>query len=129
MSEFSLAHVACLLAAAAVAAPIARLLRVGSVLGYLAAGILIGPYGIGQVFSFYRAQEILHFAEVGVIFLLFVIGLELRPVRLWGMRNSIFGVGSQQVAFTTLLLLVFGYLMDLGWQATLFAALALSLSS
>lgn len=129
MSDFTLAHVACLLAAAAIAAPLARALRIGSVLGYLVAGVLIGPYGAGQVFSIYRAQEILHFAEVGVVFLLFIIGLELRPVRLWSMRNAIFGVGGQQVGLSALLLLVFGYLMDLTWQAAVFAASALALSS
>ncbi len=129
MSEISLAQLACLLAAAAIAAPIARWLRVGAVLGYLMAGILIGPYGIGQVFSLYKAQEILHVGEAGVIFLLFILGLELKPIRLWSMRHAIFGFGSAQVGLSALALLVVGYLLDLPWQAGLFAALALSLSS
>lgn len=129
MLDFSLAQITCLLAAAAVAAPMARFLRVGSVLGYLAAGVIIGPFGIGQVFNFYKAQEVLHFAEFGVVLLLFLIGLELRPIRLWGMRNAVFGAGGLQVGMSALLLTVFGFLMDLTWLAAIFVALALSLSS
>jgi glutathione-regulated potassium-efflux system protein KefB len=129
MSEVSLIEVALLLGAAAIAAPLAKVLRIGTVLGYLLAGVLLGPYGIGQVFSFYESQEILHLSEFGVVLLLFLIGLELRPTRLWGMRNAIVGLGGAQVVLTALLLA--GAAAFLGWTpaTALFAGLALSLSS
>jgi len=73
------------LAAAAIAAPIAKKLNISSVLGYLAAGVLIGPYGLGFIYSVYQVESILHIAEYGVALLLFLIGLELRPIRLWTM--------------------------------------------
>lgn len=117
------------LAAAAIAAPIAKKLNISSVLGYLAAGVLIGPYGLGFIYSVYQVESILHIAEYGVVLLLFLIGLELRPKRLWAMRNSIFGLGSGQVALTALLLTP--CIMMIGLPALLagFVALALSLSS
>ncbi len=90
-----------LLATAAVAAPLARTLRIGSVLGYLAAGVLIGPHVFGL---FTDVESILHVAELGIVFLLFLIGLELRPVRLWSMRRSIVGAGGAQVLLSGLAL-------------------------
>jgi len=129
MHGISLVHIALLLAAAAIAAPLARRLHVGTVLGYLAAGIALGPFGIGQVFSIYQAKEILHIAEFGVVLLLFLIGLELRPKRLWTMRGSIFGYGGAQVALTTFPLTVLGLALGLTAPLALFVALALSLSS
>ncbi len=90
-----------LLAAAAVAAPLARVANVGSVLGYLAAGILIGPHALGL---FTDVESILHVAELGIVFLLFLIGLELRPLRIWTMRRAILGAGGVQVLVTGLLL-------------------------
>ncbi len=101
MDKSYLLQAAVLLAAAAVAAPLARWLRIGSVLGYLAAGVIIGPYGLGL---FANVDAILHAAELGIVFLLFLIGLELRPMRLWTMRRGIFGAGGAQVLITGLLI-------------------------
>ncbi|MDX2203393.1 MAG: monovalent cation:proton antiporter-2 (CPA2) family protein [Hyphomicrobiaceae bacterium] len=126
----SLAQVALFLAAAVVAAPLAKYLRIGNVLGYLLVGVAIGPFGLGFVYSLYEVSSILHFAEFGVVLLLFLIGLELRPKRLWAMRMSIFGLGSAQVLLTAVALAVAAALtFRLPWQAALFAGLALSLSS
>jgi glutathione-regulated potassium-efflux system protein KefB len=126
MHDITLAQVALFLAAAVVAAPLAKLLRIGTVLGYLLVGVLIGPSVLGLV---PEVSSVLHFAEFGVIMLLFVIGLELRPKRLWAMRNAIFGLGSVQVALTGLVLAGAAMAFGLAWQAALFAGLALSLSS
>jgi glutathione-regulated potassium-efflux system protein KefB len=130
MQDVSLFEIALLLAAAAIAAPLAKWLKVGTVLGYLVAGIALGPYGIGNVFSVYEAKEILHIAEFGVVLLLFLIGLELRPKRLWAMRSAIFGLGGAQVAVTALPLAVIAAAV-FGLQAApaLFVGLALALSS
>jgi glutathione-regulated potassium-efflux system ancillary protein KefC/glutathione-regulated potassium-efflux system protein KefB len=87
------------LSAAIIAVPISKRLGFGSVLGYLAAGIVIGPYGVGLISN---AEHILHFAEFGVVFLLFIIGLELQPSRLWILRRMVFGLGSAQVILSTL---------------------------
>ena len=76
------------LAAAVLAVPLARLLGLGAIIGYLAAGIVIGPYGLRLVGG---AEETLHFAEFGVVLMLFVVGLELEPKRLWAMRFAVFG--------------------------------------
>ena len=76
------------LSAAVLAVPLARLLGLGSIIGYLAAGIAIGPWGLGLVTD---AAAILHFAEFGVVIMLFLVGLELEPKRLWQMRRPIFG--------------------------------------
>lgn len=125
----TLQELAMLLAAAAIAAPLAKWARIGTVLGYLLAGIALGPYGVGQVFSVYEASEMLHFAEFGIVLLLFLIGLELRPKRLMSMRNAIFGLGSAQVALTALIMALVGILLGLKPAAALFAGLALALSS
>ena len=86
MEGLGLLQIAVFLAAAAIAAPLAKKLRIGSVLGYLIAGFLIGPYGIGVIYQLYDVQHIRHIAEFGVVLLLFLIGLELRPKRIWSMR-------------------------------------------
>ncbi|MCK4207371.1 cation:proton antiporter [Brucella pituitosa] len=83
-----------LLAAAVVAVPLFRRVGLGSVLGYLAAGLAIGPFGLG---FFHDAQSIIHVAELGVVLFLFIIGLEMQPSRLWAMRGEIFGLGLLQV--------------------------------
>ena len=130
MTNVSLAQVALFLAAAVVAAPLAKLLRIGTVLGYLLVGVAIGPFGLGFVYSMYEVSSVLHFAEFGVVLLLFLIGLELRPKRLWAMRMSIFGLGGAQVMMTAAALgLAASLTFKLPWQAALFAGLALSLSS
>ena len=100
MVGVSLNEVAILLAALAIAGPLARWLGISAVLGYLVVGMLLGPNTIGWSFSNYKAQEILHFAEFGIVLLLFLIGLELRPKRLWAMRNAVFMLGSAQVLLT-----------------------------
>jgi glutathione-regulated potassium-efflux system protein KefB len=129
MVSTQLIQVAVFLAAAAIAAPLGRFLRLGSVLGYLAAGIVIGPFGIGLIFSLYDVENILHFAEFGVVMLLFVIGLELRPVRLSAMRSAIFGLGSAQLMATAIGLTAIGVAVGLATREALFVGLALSLSS
>src|ERR1700676_5504412 len=93
-----LAQIAIFLAAAVVAVPIFRYFKLGSVLGYLAAGIIIGPAGFGLIS---RIDTTLHIAEFGIVLLMFVIGLELQPSRLWVMRKPIFGLGLAQVLVTT----------------------------
>lgn len=114
------------LAAAVIAVPIARRLGLGAVLGYLLAGIAIGPWGLGLI---REVEDILHFAEFGVVLLLFVIGLELEPRRLWALRRSIFGWGTLQVLGVTAALLPAALAAGFGWKAALIAALGLSLSS
>ncbi len=101
MDKSYLLQAVVLLATAAVAAPLAHALRIGSVLGYLMAGVLIGPHVLG---FFTDVENILHISELGIVFLLFLIGLELRPIRLWTMRRSILGAGGGQVLVTGLIL-------------------------
>jgi glutathione-regulated potassium-efflux system ancillary protein KefC len=114
------------LAAAVIVVPLAKRLGLGAVLGYLLAGIAIGPWGLGLI---REVETILHFAEFGVVLLLFVIGLELEPKRLWALRRSIFGWGAAQVGGVTLLLMGAAMLAGIGWKIALIAALGLSLSS
>nr|VFJ99998.1 MAG: glutathione-regulated potassium-efflux system ancillary protein KefC [Candidatus Kentron sp. H]VFK00289.1 MAG: glutathione-regulated potassium-efflux system ancillary protein KefC [Candidatus Kentron sp. H]VFK04495.1 MAG: glutathione-regulated potassium-efflux system ancillary protein KefC [Candidatus Kentron sp. H] len=114
------------LGAAVIMVPIAKYLGLGSVLGYLAAGILIGPSGLGAVDE---PELILHFAEFGVVLLLFIIGLELNPRMLWSMRRDILGAGGGQVTLSALLLCGIALLLDLDWRTALIAAMGLALSS
>lgn len=114
------------LAAAVVAVPLSKRLGMGTVLGYLAAGILIGPYGLKLVGN---VEDALHFAEFGVVLLLFLIGLELEPDRLWALRRPIFGWGGAQVAGVTMCLFGAALLAGIGWKLALIAGLGLSLSS
>ncbi|HLC09146.1 MAG TPA: monovalent cation:proton antiporter-2 (CPA2) family protein, partial [Methyloceanibacter sp.] len=124
-----LIQVAVFLAAAAIGAPLGRALRMGSVIGYLAAGIVIGPFVFGSLYGLNDVEHILKFGEFGVVMLLFVIGLELRPVRLWSMRSSIFGLGTLQLVTTTIVLGGLALALGLGLAQALFVGLALSLSS
>jgi glutathione-regulated potassium-efflux system ancillary protein KefC len=114
------------LAAAVLFVPIASRLRLGAVLGYLFAGCVIGPFGLGLVRDI---ESILHFAEFGVVLMLFVIGLELAPDRLWAMRARVFGGGSLQMVVCGSLLALGGLALGLPWQAALIAGFALALSS
>ena len=114
------------LAAAVVAVPIAKKLGLGAVLGYLLAGIAIGPWGLGLIGE---VEDILHFSEFGVVLLLFLIGLELEPKRLWAMRRPIFGSGSAQVCGVAAALCGAAMLLGVDWKAALIGALGLSLSS
>ncbi|AFE09170.1 glutathione-regulated potassium-efflux system [Corallococcus coralloides DSM 2259] len=114
------------LAAAVVAVPLFKKLGLGSVLGYLAAGAAIGPYGAGLISD---VENVLHTAELGVVLLLFVIGLELQPSRLWNLRRSVFGMGGAQVVLTGLLLAGVSKALGLSWGAAIVAGFGLSLSS
>jgi glutathione-regulated potassium-efflux system ancillary protein KefC len=114
------------LLAAVVAVPIAKRLGLGAVLGYLLAGIAIGPFGFRLISE---VEDILHFSEFGVVLLLFVIGLELEPRKLWSMRRPIFGWGGAQVGLVALALCVAAMLAGVHWKVALIAALGLSLSS
>ncbi|MBV2092735.1 MAG: monovalent cation:proton antiporter-2 (CPA2) family protein [Candidatus Thiodiazotropha sp. (ex Ctena orbiculata)] len=114
------------LCAAVIAVPIAKRLGLGSVLGYLLAGIFIGPV-IGLVGS--ETQTIQHFAEFGVVMMLFLVGLELQPGMLWEMRNRLIGLGGLQVALTTALITAAALMMGLYWSVALTIGLIFSLSS
>lgn len=115
------------LAAAIVAVPVAKRLGLGSVLGYLLAGMLIGPFALGMVGD---QKDVMHFAEFGVVMMLFLVGLELQPSRLWRLRKSILGLGGLQVVLTSALFFSIGYFFfTLQWQTALAIALMLSLSS
>ncbi|GAB2738128.1 glutathione-regulated potassium-efflux system protein KefC [Melaminivora jejuensis] len=114
------------LAAAVIAVPIARALGLGAIIGYLAAGIAIGPWGLGLVRN---VQDILHFAEFGVVLMLFLVGLELQPQRLWSLRRPILGLGTAQMAGCALLLWLAAWLLGLPWRVALVGALGLALSS
>src|SRR5579862_2240575 len=114
------------LAAAVVFVPIATRLRLGAVLGDLFAGCLIGPFGLGLVSD---VESILHFAEFGVVLMLFVIGLELAPERLWAMRRRVFGGGSAQMLVCGVALAGAGMAASLPWNAAIIAGFALALSS
>ncbi|MEZ0309154.1 MAG: glutathione-regulated potassium-efflux system protein KefC [Ramlibacter sp.] len=114
------------LGAAVLAVPISRALGLGSIIGYLAAGIAIGPWGLGLVS---KVDDILHFAEFGVVLMLFLVGLELEPRRLWNLRKPIFGWGGAQVLGCAALLCAAGMLAGLSWRVSLVAALGLALSS
>ncbi len=114
------------LIAALIAVPISRKLGFGSVLGYLAAGIIIGPFGLGFITD---TEHILHFAELGVVFLLFVIGLELQPSRLWVLRRMVFGLGSAQVVISAAAISVVGLLFGLALTEAVLVGFILALSS
>jgi glutathione-regulated potassium-efflux system ancillary protein KefC len=114
------------LGAAVVCVPLAKALRLGSVLGYLAAGCIIGPFGLGVIED---PAATLHFAEIGVVLMLFVIGLELDMKHLWTLRRAVFGGGVVQLAAAALPLGLGALALGLPWQAALVAGLSLGLSS
>jgi glutathione-regulated potassium-efflux system protein KefB len=114
------------LVAAVVTVPIFKRLGLGSVLGYLAGGVVIGPAGIGLITG---VDAILHFSELGVVLLLFVIGLELQPSRLWQLRRVVFGLGAAQMFGSTLVLGAAAYALGLPLPAALVAGFGLSCSS
>jgi glutathione-regulated potassium-efflux system protein KefB len=121
-----LVQVVALLAAGVVAVPIFKRLGLGSVLGYLTAGLVIGPFGIGL---FNDPDAIIHVAELGVVMFLFIIGLEMQPSRLWGLRRAIFGLGSAQVGIATLVLTLVGYGVGLPLVVAFVGAAGFVLSS
>ena len=114
------------LSAAVIAVPLSKAVGLGSIIGYLAAGIAIGPWGLGLVTN---VEDILHFAEFGVVLMLFLVGLELEPRRLWSLRRPIFGWGSAQVLGCALLLAAVGIAFGVDWRTSVVAGLGLALSS
>jgi len=115
------------LAAAVLCVPVAKKLGMGSVLGYLIAGMLIGPFVLGLIGK--EGEDIMHFAEFGVVMMLFLIGLELEPSQFWKMRKSIIGMGSIQMVLTSLLVFALMMILGLAWQVALAVALAFAMSS
>jgi len=114
------------LAAAVVAVPLARLAGLGSIIGYLVAGIAIGPWGLKLVTD---PRQMLDFAEFGVVLMLFLVGLELEPQRLWSLRKPIFGWGSVQLFGSAALMFGIGVVAEVDWRLALVAALGLAMSS
>ncbi|MDB5903356.1 MAG: potassium transporter [Betaproteobacteria bacterium] len=106
--------------------PLFQRFKLGAVLGYLAAGMLLGPWGFGVVPD---AENTLSFAEFGIALLLFLVGLELEPARLWSMRRLVFGLGGAQVGVTALVLGLCAVWLGLSWQAALVAAFGMAMSS
>ena len=125
-SSFDLIQVVSLLGAAVVAVPLFKRLGLGSVLGYLAAGLAIGPYGLAVVTD---SHSIIHIAEFGVVMFLFVIGLEMKPSHLWGLRRQIFGLGSLQVVISAILLTMVGVLFGASWAVSFVCASGFVLTS
>ncbi len=115
------------LVAAVISVPIAKRMGLGSVLGYLLAGVIIGPFVLKLVGS--EAGEVMHFAEFGVVLMLFVIGLELKPSLLWKMRRSIFGLGGLQVLITSIVIAVVALLFNFKLNRAIAIGLILALSS
>lgn len=115
-----------LLAATVALVPLAKWLGLGTILGYLAAGILIGPYALGLVTD----TELIHvIADFGIVLMLFLIGLEMRPADLWRLRRQMAGLGLTQIVVTTAVLMAIVMLVGFSWQSALIVALALSMSS
>ena len=121
-----LSEAAIFLAAAVVTVPLFRRFKLGAVLGYLAAGVIIGPFGLKFVSA---VDNVMHFAELGVVFLLFVIGLELQPSRMWVLRRSVFGLGSAQVLITGLAVGSIALGLGLNFNSALVIGLGLAMSS
>lgn len=115
------------LAAAVLMVPVSKKLGLGSVLGYLLAGIIIGPTLLGFIGS--EGEDIMHFAEFGVVMMLFIIGLELDPQLLWRLRKTIIGLGGLQVLITGLIGAAIAYMLGLDWRAAVAAGMIISLSS
>jgi glutathione-regulated potassium-efflux system protein KefB len=122
----SLAQVAILLTAAVVAVSLFRLMKQSSILGFLAAGLIIGPWGLRLITD---VSSILHASEFGVVLLLFIIGLELQPTRLWVMRRTVFGLGSAQVLSCSVILGIAAWWWGLPPMAAAVVGFGLSLSS
>ena len=121
-----IADILILLGAAVVAVPLFQRLGLGAVLGFLVAGTVVGPWGLGFIVA---VEEIRHLAEFGVVFLLFVIGIELKPSRLWVMRRSVFGLGTAQVLITGTLITLAALAWDIPMRSALVVGFGLALSS
>jgi monovalent cation:proton antiporter-2 (CPA2) family protein len=121
-----LEQVAIFLLTAVLIVPLFQRLKLGAVLGYLASGMIIGPWGMGLIGD---VESTLKFSEFGVVLLLFLIGLELEPRRLWTLRNSVFGLGGAQVAATGLVIGTIALASGFSWQAALITGLGCAMSS
>ncbi|MGX5650560.1 monovalent cation:proton antiporter-2 (CPA2) family protein [Hydrogenophaga borbori] len=121
-----LVPVVMLLGAAVVAVPLFKRIGLGSVLGYLAAGLAVGPFGLGW---FSDPQTIIHTAELGVVMFLFVIGLEMQPSHLWALRRAIFGLGSLQVLVCGAMLTLVGVAFGFSWRVSFISAMGVVLTS
>ncbi len=125
LDEFLLATVT-LLAATAIFVSLFKRLGVGSILGFLAAGVLLGPSGFALTT---HVEELRHFTELGVVLFLFIIGLEMQPKKLWSMRRLLFGLGSLQVLVTGAVLGFYIFLDGVKWQGALILGMGFALSS
>src|SRR4051812_6587615 len=114
------------LLSAVVLVPLFQRLKLGAVLGYLVAGMVLGPWGLGVVPD---AENTLSFAEFGIALLLFLVGLELEPARLWSMRRLVFGFGAAQVALSALSVALLAAWLGLSWHAAIVAAFGIAMSS
>ncbi len=114
------------MAAAVVVVPISRRLGLGSVLGFLVAGVAIGPFGLGLISD---VQDVLHFAEFGVVMLLFLVGLELQPSRIWEMRRLLFGLGAAQVGITLAVTAIGALAVGLPWRTAVVVGMGVAMSS
>ncbi len=126
MSHVSALDILALLTGAVVFVTLFQRLGIGSVLGYLVAGLVIGPWGLGM---FTDGEDLLHFAELGVVFLLFLIGIELKPARLWLMRKDVFGLGTAQVVLTGVILAALAWMLGQAVGAAIVIGFGLALSS
>lgn len=127
MEEHFLFQAFVYLTAAVISVPIAKRMGLGSVLGYLIAGVVIGPYVLGLVGE--EGHDVMHFAEFGVVMMLFLVGLELRPSLLWRMRGPILGLGGLQVTVSTVCIAGIALLFGLDWRMSLVVGMILALSS
>src|ERR1700687_3331151 len=121
-----LEQAAILLVTAVIVVPLFRRMQLGAVLGYLAAGAIIGPWGLGLIAD---ADATLNFAEMGVVLLLFLSGLGLAPSRLWALRHPVFGLGGAQVVVTGIALTGIAVWLNLSWQAAVVGGVGVSMVS
>jgi glutathione-regulated potassium-efflux system protein KefB len=121
-----LEQAAIFLLTAVIIVPLFRRMQLGAVLGYLAAGAIIGPWGLGLIAD---ADATLNFAEMGVVLLLFLIGLELEPSRLWALRHPVFGLGGAQVVVTGIVLTGIAVWLNVSWQEAIVVGVGLAMSS
>jgi monovalent cation:proton antiporter-2 (CPA2) family protein len=115
------------LTVAVIFVPVAKKLGLSSVLGYLLAGVVIGPFILG--FVGHEGEDIMHFAEFGIVLMLFIIGLELQPELLWKLRKSVLGLGLMQLVFTTVCIAALARAFGLGWEHSFILGMILSMSS
>ena len=125
-TSISLLSPVILLTAAVISVPLIKRLGLSSVLGYLIAGLIIGPFGLA---FFYDSASILHIAELGIVMYLFVIGLEMRPSYLWSLRKEIFGLGALQISAGSLGLTAVGLVYGYSWQVSFVCAAGFALTS